>query len=88
VSVRGIRASVECDACGEPFHVDLDPAMEINGASLMDAAEQEIADDFALSSVQDGLHLCQKCTKVADRIGPEDHQPTRDEILEAVGALL
>jgi transcription elongation factor Elf1 len=91
MSVRAVKATIECDACGNTFQVDLDPAEKVDAqTSIMDRIEESIKDDFMTSSIVDGLHLCQKCTKVADDLVPddEDYQPTRDEVLAAIGALL
>jgi hypothetical protein len=49
----------------------------------MEAAEEEVRGFFDLS-VQAGMHLCSKCTKIADSIEPEEHEPTADEIKAAV----
>jgi hypothetical protein len=91
MSVRLVKATIECDACGELFKVDLDPAEKVDSqTTIMDRIEEAIKDDFLISSIIDDLQLCQKCTKVADNIKPDDdeYRPTRDEVLEAIGAIL
>lgn len=87
MSVKDIKASIECDGCGQIFKVDIDTA---DTGCVMDLVVEAIKDDFLLSSVQHDLHLCQDCTRIADRLGLEgddEYQPTRDEILKAVGAI-
>lgn len=83
MAINGIRASMFCDGCGTGFNVQLDPALEINGGTLMDAVENEMNTDFD-KSIQHGMHLCQNCTSIADNIGDEDYQPSRDEIETAI----
>jgi hypothetical protein len=84
MTLRYIIAQFECDGCGTSIpQMFMDPALELSGASLHDAAEEALKDDLQ-SSVQHDLHLCKTCTRVADNIGEEDYQPTRDEILEAL----
>jgi hypothetical protein len=84
MAVKVVRASMECDACGASFQVDLDPA-EAAPKSIMDEIEEQINTYFDLS-IQHGRHLCAQCTRVADGIGDDEYQPTWDEILEAVKA--
>ena len=93
MSFRSIRAHFECDGCGNEFFVGLDAADETNEAlpSLADIAEDTLRGGNPIigecGSVQHDLHLCRACTRLADNIGDESHQPTRQEILEATGAL-
>jgi hypothetical protein len=85
MSIQSIVATFECDACGKSFRVVLDPATEINGASIADAADNELKGYFDLS-IQQEMHLCGTCTRKADALGPEDYEPTREQILEACQA--
>ena len=82
MSLQSIIAKFQCDVCGADFKVVMDPAQEINGATLMDAAEEEVRSFFDLSIQQD-MHLCSTCTRKADAIGDEDYEPTVEEIKEA-----
>lgn len=93
MTVTKIRAHFECDGCASQFWVQMDMAGQTckHLPSLIDLAEDELRggnpEDGECGSVQDDLHLCRKCTRLADDIGDEDHRPTRQEILEATGAL-
>lgn len=93
MSISVIRASIECDACGSQFRVDVDPATKTAGADIFFYAEDAIrggsTSDGDSCSVQADLQLCSSCTTAADGInlGDENYKPTRDEILRAVGAL-
>lgn len=95
MSISVIRATFECDGCGKQFRVDMDPARRAWErrqdvfSIAVDAIRGGTASDGGFCSVQAELHLCGECTEVADAIKPEleDYQPTREEILEAVGAL-
>lgn len=88
-----IKAHFECDGCGQAFWLRMDPADATNEAlpSVADLAEDDLRGgnpiDGECGSVQHDLHLCRACTRKADSIGAEDHCPTRQEILEATGAL-
>jgi hypothetical protein len=92
MSIAVIRATFNCDGCGKQFRVDVDPARRAweRRQAVFDIAEDAIrggtAADGGFCSVQAEMHLCGECTAVADNIGDEDHVPTRDEILEALGA--
>lgn len=93
MAIKSIEARFECDGCGKFFAVGLDPADATNAAlpSVADLAEDVLRGGNPMTgesgSVQHDLHLCRLCTHKADAIGDEDHQPTRQEILEATGAL-
>lgn len=93
MAFKSIRAHFECDGCGTEFFVGMDVADETGEAlpSLADLAEDTLRGGNPIigecGSVQHDLHLCRKCTSKADAIGDEDHAPTRQEILEATGAL-
>lgn len=93
MAITSIKAHFECDGCGKPFWLTIDAAEETRPAlpSIADIAEDTLRGgnpgDGECGSVQCDLHLCHACTRKADSIGDEDHQPTRQEILEATGAL-
>lgn len=94
MSITDIKAHFECDGCGKAFFVGMDCAEETGPSlpSLADLAEDTLRGGNPIAgecgSVQFDLHLCGQCTRKADQIGDEDHVPTRDEILQATGALL
>lgn len=93
MSIKHIKAVFECDGCGKEFFVGLDCAEKTRPSlpSLADLAEDTLRGGNPITgecgSVQVDLHLCCSCTRKADAIGDEDHEPTRDEILRATGAL-
>lgn len=93
MSITSIKAHFECDGCGKRFWVAMDAADKTSEAlpSVADLAEDDLRGgnpaDGECGSVQCDLHLCRDCTKLADAIGDDDHRPTREEILEATGAL-
>jgi hypothetical protein len=93
MAITSIRAHFECDGCGDRFWLEIDAAGETSDhtPSIADLAEDTLRggnpSDGECGSVQHDLHLCHDCTKKADAIGDEDTQPTRQQILEATGAL-
>lgn len=93
MSILSIKATFECDGCGLSFFVGMDPARATCAElpSVADLAEDELRGGNPITgecgSVQCDLHLCHACTAIADGIGEEDHSPSREEILEATGAL-
>lgn len=95
MSIVTIKAYFDCDGCGAQFGVEMDPARKawMRRQSLDSMAEDAIRGGSTLAgdscSVQADLHLCPKCTRVADNINSDDenYSPTREEILNAVGSL-
>lgn len=95
MSIVVIKAFFDCDGCGKQFGVEMDPARKawLPEQPISDLAEDAVRGGSALDgdscSVQADLHLCPKCTTIADGInlGDENYQPNRKEILTAVGAL-
>lgn len=93
MAFKFIKAHFECDGCGKDFYVGMDAADETCEAlpSVADLAEDVLRGGNPIvgecGSVQCDLHLCHDCTSKADAIGDEDYAPTRQEILEATGAL-
>ena len=85
MSIREIRASFECDECGELFSVAIDPAYRPPTSwSMDDVATDAVRGSvdytdkqgdkigFAgCSSVQDDKCLCAKCTEKADADEPD-----------------
>jgi hypothetical protein len=85
MSIEAIKAIFACDGCDSRFEVELDNAATLpDGWTLTELAIDGARGGPLMSSVQDGMELCEKCTKVADAIGDEDHRPTRDEINAAL----
>jgi hypothetical protein len=83
MSLRSITAKFECDGCGKEIVVRMDPATE-NIPNGMDWAESELKDNLS-ETVQEGMHLCGTCTRIADNIHEDvEKQPTRDEIEAAI----
>lgn len=96
MSIVVIKAFFDCDGCGKQFGVEMDPACKawLPEQPIGDLAEDAVRGGSTLDgdscSVQADLHLCTKCTTIADGIAfdrDEDYEPTRKEILAAVGAL-
>lgn len=92
MSISVIRATFECDGCGKPFRVDVDPAVRawIRRQDVfsiaVDAVRGGTTVEGGFCSVQHDMHLCGPCTAVTDNIRPDDHDyaPSRDEIVEAL----
>lgn len=92
MSIVVIRATIECDGCDKHFRVELDPARKAwkPQQALADFADDtvrggvDVIDGVNSSSVQHGMHLCAECTRKADAIGDEDHEPTEAEIRAAL----
>jgi hypothetical protein len=75
MSLKWMKASFHCDECGQHFWVELDPAYQPpDDWCLFDAAEDAIragtesGDTRLVCSVQDGRHLCHKCTEAEDAL--------------------
>jgi hypothetical protein len=93
-----IRACWQCDGCGKDFVVDIDSAWKPPSTwDTTKMAEDAVRHGHVVpqkggnlivhsSSVQHDLVLCGECTNLADGIGDEGHQPTKAQILGAVGA--
>lgn len=62
MTIRGITARFECDTCGAIKEIYMDPAMEVNGGSLADAAEYCAREDFMEGEVgENGTYICGPC---------------------------
>lgn len=69
MTLISISAKVACDACGELFHIDIDPAAaHTNG---FEAAIEGMKD--GITSYEDGIMRCQPCTAAADRRWIAEH---------------
>ncbi|MGI9296389.1 MAG: hypothetical protein ACR2QC_00650 [Gammaproteobacteria bacterium] len=91
ITIKWIRAAIECDGCGKEFQVELDPSRpSIPNKAMCDAVEVAVADGDILGggisgcSKQAGLALCSKCTARITEIGDVDYLPTDKEIIEVL----
>ena len=83
-----VKASIECEGCGKPFSVFLDPGDLEDGMDLHDLAREAVvngnksADNGdGFTSVQGGLVLCRSCTQKVDAYEtPNDLAPTREQV--------
>src|SRR3546814_19852995 len=90
-----IRAALECDCCGKPFKVDIEPSTKnwMRRQDMLSIAENairgEMTSDGEFCSIQADMHLCGDCTAVAAAIRPDEdaYQPPADETKRKVGAL-
>lgn len=89
--IRSIQAMFECDGCGEPFTVDIDPVSKFSQhlPSIYEVAENTVRGGNAgagLTSVQHGRHLCSGCTRKVDAMVPDDvdRNATEEELREAL----
>src|SRR3546814_320383 len=95
MSISVIRAAFECDGCGKPFKVDIEPSTKnwMRRQDMLSIAENAIrggmTSDGEFCSIQADMHLCGDCTAVADAIRPDEdeYQPTADEIKRKLGAI-
>ena len=92
-----IRACWQCDGCGKDFTVDIDTAWKppagwdttamaedaVRHGHMVPEKGQHLYPDS--SSIQHGLILCGRCTDIADKIGDDDHEATKAEILAELG---
>lgn len=95
-----IRASWQCDGCGTDFTVEIDSAWKppadwdttkmaedaVRHGEVLPAKGQHLYPHS--SSVQHDLVLCGRCTDIADNITDEDTQPSRAQIIEALGLVV
>lgn len=89
MSIEKIVAHFRCDGCNEAFLEEMDPARSTcrELPTTYELAEDAIRGN-GFQTIQDGMHLCPKCTKVADNIHEDENkQPTSDEIKKALGAI-
>src|SRR3546814_2911479 len=74
MSISVIRAAFECDGCGKPFKVDIEPSTKnwMRRHDMLSIAENAIrggmTSDGEFCSIQADMHLCGDCTAVADAI--------------------
>src|SRR3546814_13752860 len=96
MSISVIRAAFECDGCGKPFKVDIEPSTKnwMRRQVMLSIAENAIRGgmtrDGEFCSIQADLHLCGDCPAVADAIWPDDdeYKPTSDELKRKLGAII
>lgn len=90
MSIMLIKATVNCDGCGKQFHTEMDNAAKFpDGWSLFELATDYVrgggCSEGGICSVQHDMHLCPRCTRIADHIGAVDYKPSRAEIVDAIG---
>src|SRR3546814_20918542 len=80
MSISVIRAAFECDGCGKPFKVDIEPSTKnwMRRQDMLSIAENAtrggITSDGEVCSIQADMHLCGDCTAVADAIRPDEDE--------------
>lgn len=96
MTVRTIKATIECDGCGGQFRVDLDPAdsrppdwtwhdLAEDMVRAGNQAESVKGQPIGITSVQHDMMMCPSCTKTADAIGDDDdYKPSKNEIVAAI----
>lgn len=68
INIKFIRAKFDCDACGAPTGIELDPSFMKSRTPLLEAfVEKQVADRVGGCSCQHGLYLCPTCTCIIDR---------------------
>jgi len=82
MSLIKIEAIFSCDGCGNRFTANLDPAGKLSDSwTLFDQAVDTIKNGILAYSVEAGMHLCSKCTKLVCRDKRfVDRDPTEEEI--------
>jgi hypothetical protein len=82
MTLMSIKATFECDGCGTQFKVDMDAARKIpSDWCVMDEAIDQLRGGVMMTVVHT-LHLCDECTAVASKIGPEDEGYAPQEQIE------
>src|SRR3546814_20429641 len=80
MSISVIRAAFECDGCGKPFKVDIEPSTKnwMRRQDMLSIAENAIrggmTSDGEFCSIQADMHLCGDCTAVADALRPDEDE--------------
>ena len=68
--LKSITAELECDECGKPFSIDIDPASNVpDGWTPFEVVEDAVLGGGLAcpsTSIQDGKHLCGICTQKRD----------------------
>ncbi len=72
-----ITAKFTCDECGGLMVAEIEPTRKVPAEwTAFDLAEDYLrcgcGPGLAMTSVQEGRHLCVACTKKADESNPED----------------
>lgn len=86
IRVERVQAQIQCEGCGNHFHLRLDPGRDWPAGWDMIAMIKETllnGSILASPSYQADMVLCVSCTNAVDKIGDDDHEPTREEILRA-----
>lgn len=98
LTLKWVKAAIDCEGCGKPFEVFLDPGDLDEGMDLHDLAHEAVingnkvadidaqTDGGMFTSIQGDFVLCPKCThKAFDIETPNDREPTREEVARALG---
>ena len=91
IRVNWIRASVECEGCGTHFEVSIDEGLTVpDGWDMIDVVDNAVCSGdtpkggfLDSCSMTADMPLCPACTRKADAIGDDEHNPTREEVLQA-----
>ncbi len=89
MSIVCVRATFECDGCGEQFKIEMDAAkMRPKGWTLMEEAEDYVRGGCGtegMPAVVHRMHLCHDCAGIAALVGPDGggYAP-KDQIEEAL----
>src|SRR3546814_13031400 len=87
MSISVIRAAFECDGCGKPFKVDIEPSTKnwMRRQDILSIAENAIRGGMTsvgeLCSIKADMHFIGDCNAVADGIRSDEDgcQPTDDK---------
>lgn len=76
MTLKYIDAVFACDHCNATFSADIDPAYRPSNWSTYDIAVDALrgghpgrTGTHGIGSIQADMHLCPKCTKIADAYG-------------------
>lgn len=85
MAIRKVEAEVECDGCGGPFTVDLDPAdtLDDGRVSILDYIE-DIVNGLPWCSIQGEHWLCRRCTAKVDEAFEDGESPTHEQVAAAL----
>lgn len=67
MTLQSITARFECDICGDVQEVYMDPALEVNGTTMADAAEYSAREDLLDVEIDDeSKFTCGTCLRKLD----------------------
>lgn len=93
LTLMWVKAAIECEGCGKPFEVFLDPGDLDPGMDLHDLAREAVVngnkaatEGTGHTSIQGDYVLCRACTKRCDEFEtPNDRELTHEEVSEVLG---